>query len=149
PGTAVSQQPFIPLNKIAKYQQNGSSEPRIRVKGAVTYQRPGEDIFLHDETGSLRVKCGDTNVLAIGEIIEAIGFVGSERFLPVLQDAALIRTRKFERPLLPHKLKVRELLEGFHDAELVLVQGKLLDCSLRTVRTAHPSSQPLEDNILT
>jgi signal transduction histidine kinase len=149
PGTAILQKSLTPLSSIAEYRQNGSSEPRIRVKGMVTYQRPGEDIFLHDETGSLRVKCGETNPFAPGEIVEAIGFASSERFLPVLEDAALIRTRKFEKPIAPQKVTVRELLEGFHQADLISLQGKLLDSSLRGLRTAHALSNAPAADILT
>jgi signal transduction histidine kinase len=148
PGSAASRLRIISLSSVAQYGQNGSSEQRIHTKGAVTYQRPGEDIFLHDETGSLRVKCGDTNVIAMGEIVEVVGFLGSERFLPVLQDAALIRTKQVEKPIAPQIVTVRELMEGFHDAELVSLQGKLLDSSLRALRTAHPLSRAPADNIL-
>jgi signal transduction histidine kinase len=149
PGSSISQQPVTPLNKIAEYCQNGASETRLRVSGVVTYQRPGEDIFLHDGNADLQVKCVETNVFAAGEIVEAIGFAGSERFLPVLQDAALVRTTRFEEPIVPQKVTVPELLQGFHHSGLISLQGKVLDCSLRQLRSAHSLSNAPGNNILT
>jgi len=148
PEASISQQSVTPLNKIAEYCQNGSSETRLRVKGVVTYQRPGIDIFLRDESGTLQVKCVETNVFAPGEIVEAIGFAGSERFLPYLQDAALVRTTKFENPIVPQKVTVPELLDGFHHASLISLQGKLLDRSLRPIQAARSLSNAPGDNVL-
>jgi signal transduction histidine kinase len=149
PDTAISQGPFTPLNGIAEYRRNGSPETRIRVKGVVTFQRPGEDIFLHDETGGLQVKCHETNAFAPGEIVEAIGFPGLERFLPVLEDATLIRKNESGKPIVPQKASVAALLEGHHHADLISLQGKLLDSSLRPLRTARSLSNAPGENILT
>lgn len=149
PDTAISQEPFTPLNGIAEYRRNGSPETRIRVKGVVTFQRPGEDIFLHDETGGLQVKCHETNAFAPGEIVEAIGFPGLERFLPVLEDATLIRKNESGKPIVPQKASVAALLEGHHHADLISLQGKLLDSSLRPLRTARSLSNAPGENILT
>ena len=48
--------PIIPLNGIAQFRKDRSPDNQVHVKGVVTYQRKGEDIFLHDETGGLQVK---------------------------------------------------------------------------------------------
>jgi signal transduction histidine kinase len=149
PGTAISQEPFTPLTGIAQYRHDGSPELRIRVKGVVTFQRPGEDIFLHDKTGSLRVECTDTNPIAQGGIVEAIGFPGLERFLPVLQDAIVIRTKEFQKPITPQKVSVRELIGGFHHSEVISLRGELLDCSLRPLRGLRALSNAPAEIILT
>src|SRR5882672_4602002 len=92
-GAAIFREPFTPLDGIAQYRRDGSTGGRIRVKGVVTHQRRGADIFLHDETGGLQVKSRDTNSFAPGEVVEAVGFPALERFLPVLEDSILIRTK--------------------------------------------------------
>src|SRR6266704_3877195 len=85
PDTSISEAPFAPLRRIAQYHRGASPGTRIRVKGAVTFQRRADD---------LQVKTRDTNSFAPGEMIEAIGFPGVERFVPVLRDAILIRTKE-------------------------------------------------------
>jgi len=136
PDAAVSQEPLVPLNAIAQYRRSASPNARIRVKGVVTYQRSGKDIFLHDETGGLQVKCRETNTLAPGEVVEAVGFPVVERLLPVLQDAILSRKNESEGPVVPQKVSVPVLLEGLHHSDLVSLRGKLLDISLRPLRPA-------------
>jgi signal transduction histidine kinase len=142
PGPAIFQEPLTPLNGIAQYRRNKRPGDRIRVKGVVTFQRPGEDIFLHDATGGLQLKCQDTNHFAPGEIIEAIGFPDLERFLPVLQDATLIRTKEPPAPIHPTKVSYEELLKSFHHSDLITLQGRLLDSSFRHNEPAQTSTMP-------
>src|SRR6266705_5082236 len=85
PRTPISELPVGSLRSILQYHRNDSDELRIRVRGVVTYQRPGEDIFLQDETDGLQVRYRHTNSFAPGEIVEAVGFPVMERNLPVLQ----------------------------------------------------------------
>ncbi len=135
PDPAIFNEPFMPLNGIAQYRKDATPDGRIRVKGVVTYQRPGEDIFLHDATGGLQVKCDDTNVYAPGEVVEAVGFPGLERFLPVLQDATLTRTKESREIIRPERASFQALSEGMHHADPVILQGRLLDRSVRRVGT--------------
>src|SRR5882757_3781772 len=126
PDAAVSREPLIALDRVAQYRRNNSPEARVRVQGVVTYQRPGKDIFLHDESGGLHVKCRETNTFAPGEIVEAIGFPVVEHFYPVLQDAILSRKHQSERKVVPQKVSISVLLEGLHHADVVSAQGRLL-----------------------
>ncbi len=139
-GDAVFHQPLTPLNSIAQYRVTSDPEPRIHVRGVVTYQRPGQDIFLHDAGNNnnpcgLQVECTDTNIFAPGDIVEAVGFPALERSLPVLQDAVLIRAKESGVPATPVKTGISKLLGGFNHADLVSLQGILLDCSLRPLLT--------------
>ncbi len=149
PDAAVSREPLIALNRVAQYRRNNSPAARIRVQGVVTYQRPGNDIFLHDESGGLQVKCRETNNFAVGEIVEAIGFPVVEHFHPVLEDAILSRKNQTESPVVPQKVSIADLLEGRHHSDVVSVQGKLLDRSLRSLRTADLSGSGTNEHVLT
>ena len=133
PGTGAFLETITPLDGIAQYRRNRTPATRIRVKGAVAYQRPGEDLFLQDATGGLQVKCGETNRFVPGEVVEAIGFPDVEGFLPVLQNATLIRTKEPRQRVSPKTVSCRELSEGRHHSELITLQGKLLDSSFRRV----------------
>ena len=135
PDATIVDEPFTPLDGIAQYRKNATPDGRIRVKGVVTYQRPGEDIFLHDASGGLQVKSQDTNIYAPGEVVEAVGFPSLERYLPVLQDATLTRTKESREIVRPEKASFQGLSEGMHHADPVILQGRLLDRSVRQVGT--------------
>ena len=149
PDAAVSREPLIALDRVAQYRRNNSPEARVRVQGVVTYQRPGKDIFLHDESGGLHVKCRETNTFAPGEIVEAIGFPVVEHFYPVLQDAILSRKHQSERKVVPQKVSISVLLEGLHHADVVSAQGRLLDRALRPLRTSSSLVSGTNEHVLT
>ena len=76
-------EPLLPLNSIAQYQRDLVPGKRAHVKGVVILQRPGEDVFLKDESGGLHIRTSQTERLALGEVVEAAGFPDFGRFLPV------------------------------------------------------------------
>ncbi len=123
----------IPLDSLAQYRSDHELGRRVHIKGVVTYQRPGEDLFLQDATGGMQVKTRSLTVVAPGDVVEAVGFPNFEQFLPVLQDAIF---RKVDEP--PQKpttkaVSLPELHGGFRHADLITIQGKVLDRTERWV----------------
>jgi signal transduction histidine kinase len=149
PNSRILEQPFTPLNSIARYHGNNSTDPRIRVRGIVTYERPGKDIFLHDPTGGLRVECAQTNVFAPGTTVEAVGFPGTESIFPVIENATVIKATGSGEPVAPRSVSIQDFFKGLHHADLVSLQGKLLDRSLLPLSTTNRLTNPDEETILT
>jgi len=149
PSTPISELPVGSLRSILQYHRNDSDEMRIRVRGVVTYQRLGEDIFLQDQTDGLQVRYRHTNSFAPGEIVEAVGFPVMERNLPVLQDAILLRTKEPAGRIVSRAASIQELRLGLHHGDMITLKGTLLDRSLRPLRVASPGSNAPVENILT
>src|SRR6266705_362308 len=149
PAAAISDLPLASLRGILQYHRNDSDELRIRVKGVVTYQRPGQDIFLQDETDGLQVRYRHTNSFAPGEIVEAVGFPVMERNLPVLQDALLRRTKEPAGRIVSRAASIQELRLALHHGDMITLEGTLLDRSLQPLRVASPGSNAPVENILT
>ncbi|HWD92015.1 MAG TPA: histidine kinase [Verrucomicrobiae bacterium] len=119
--------PLIPLNATAQYRNRPSPSGQVHVRGLVTYQRLGEDLFLQDDTGGLQIKCPDAAAFSPGDIVEAVGFPGVQNFLPVLEDAILRKCPGGPALVLPNNVPMAQLQMGLHNAELIMLQGKLLD----------------------
>src|SRR6266576_2105346 len=149
PSTPISELPLASLRGILQYHRNDSDELRIRVRGVVTYQRPGEDIFLQDETDGLQVRYRQTNRFAPGEIVEAVGFPVMERNLPVLQDAILIRAKEPAGRIVSREASIQELRLALHHGDMVTLKGTLLNRSLRPLRAGNSGSNAPVENILT
>jgi signal transduction histidine kinase len=121
------QEPVTPINNIAQYRAGRSFADRVHIKGVVTYQRNGEDLFIKDDTGGLQIKSREVLSLSKGDIVEAVGFPEYVNFLPVLDDAVF---RKVDEPradveaLTP---AIGSLAAGWHHSDFITVQGKLLD----------------------
>lgn len=126
--------PLTPLNGIAQYRNQPYKDGRIHVKGIVTCQRPGEDLFLQDTTGGLQVKSLEKTAFLPGDVVEAVGFPGVENFLPVLEDAVLRKTSDSTGPVTPEPVSVADLQMGLHNASFITLKGKLLDRVTKRVK---------------
>jgi signal transduction histidine kinase len=131
--TNLFDEPLIPLNDIAQYRQDSSPASLVRVKGVVTYQRSGEDLFLQDSTGGLEVKSRLTESVAPGDVVEAVGFPAVENFLPVLEDAVFRKTGEPRVVVKPKVVTVAEVQNGLHQADLITLKGRLIDRSVRRI----------------
>ncbi len=123
----------IPLGRLAQYRRENELGKRVHVKGIVTYQRPGEDLFLQDKTGGIQVKSRLLESVLPGDVVEAVGFPDFEEFLPVLQDATFRKAREARQPPTTKAVTVPELEGGYRHADLVTIQGKVLDSTERLV----------------
>jgi signal transduction histidine kinase len=125
--------PPMPLNTIAQYRRDSPPGKRVHVQGTVTLQRPGEDLFIQDASGGLRIQTRELGQLAPGDVIEAVGFPEIENFLPVLQDGVFKRTVKPKVALKPKTASIEELQQGLHYADFVVLKAKLIDHAVRKV----------------
>lgn len=142
------EQRLLPLAGIAQYRNGSVPQQRVRVKGIVTGQRPGEDLFLLDDSGGLQVKTRERSRFAPGEVVEAVGFPGLDHFLPVLEDATC---RKLDEPpaeTIAKHASTEELQAGLHHADLIKLRGKLLERVVR--RSLDHTSQAMQiDTLMT
>lgn len=124
-------EPVLPLNSLGQFGSGRELGKRVHVRGAVTYQRPGEDVFLRDATGGLQVKSSQLAVFTPGEVVEAVGFWDFEQSLPVLQDAVFRKTKEPIQKVEPKPATIGELQAGYRHADLIQLQGKVLDRNQR------------------
>ena len=125
--------PVLPLNSLGQYRRGRELNERVHVKGTVTYQRRGEDLFLQDTNRGIHVKSHQLTPVNTGDVVEAVGFLDFERFLPVLQDAVYRKTGEPRALAEPRPVAISELQAGNRHAELITLQGKLLDRARRQV----------------
>jgi nitrogen fixation negative regulator NifL len=123
--------PFqVPLQSIGEVLQfrpkhSLSVTDLVRVRGALTYQRPGAALFLNDGTNAIYITTHQKTPLKFGDQIEVVGFFENDGFKPRLNDALFRRVAAGPAP--PAKqVAARELLSGYLDCEFVRTQGYLL-----------------------
>lgn len=129
-------EPITPLNAIAQYPRDRQYGGQVHVKGVVTYQRKGEDIFLQDASGGLQVKTKLEQSVASGDIVEAVGFPAVENFLPVLEDAVFRKTGEPTTNLVAQDVTVADLQKGLYHANYVSLKGVLVDRLARGIGRA-------------
>ncbi len=123
--------PLLALNNLATYRKDKRPGQRVHVKGRITYLRPGQELFLQDESGGLRVESSQIESVSVGDEIEVAGFPDFENFLPVLQDSVFRKTSAPKFTVAPKVVKMQEVQDGLCHGDLVTLQGKLLDRFVR------------------
>jgi signal transduction histidine kinase len=124
--------PSLGLSDIGRYRRDNRPDQRVHVKGVITYLRPGEGFFLKDKSGGLRVKSRQVEALSVGDVVESAGFADIENFLPVLEDAVFHKTAETRPDPKPKPVTLPQVLDGVCHADLVTIQGKLLDRFVRS-----------------
>jgi len=128
------EQPLLALDALAKFRTTTSLGERVHVKGVITFQRPGLDLFIQDETGGLHIESRQSTVLPLGRSIEAVGFLEIVNYQPVLRDAVFRDSGGPPAKITAKPVPMAELRDGLHGAELIILRGTLLDRSVRQVR---------------
>lgn len=124
-------EPVTPVNNIAQYRRGRHAEQRVHVRGVVTLQRPGEGLFLQDASGGLQIETAQSGLHAVGEPVEAVGFVEYEGHLPVLRDAMLRRAPGPPAPVAARIVPFAEIARGEHHGENITLRGRILHRSTR------------------
>ncbi len=122
--------PVIPLDKLAQFRRGNSLAQRVHVRGVVTFQRPGEYVFLEDGMSGLQVQSRQRTELLPGEVVDAAGFVSFENYLPVLQDAVYRDTGEPRVPVNPRPVTIEELQGGLCQADYVSLSGRLIELTV-------------------
>ncbi len=99
---------------------------RIKVEGTVIYFEAGRKFVLQDGNHGVEVQTQRHNFLALGDHVEALGFVSQGDYTPAMQDA-IYRKISAGQPLQPARVTPDEALMGTHDCQLIQVTGTLLD----------------------
>ena len=114
-----------PIETVATFEPNRLTS-RVRVQGVVTLAIPGEGFILQDASGGMRVQTRQTNDVAIGDLLDVLGFPAIAEFSPSLEEAIFRKTGTGRLPQ-PRKTTAEQiLLYGTNAEQVVEIEGRLL-----------------------
>ena len=114
----------VPLSLLMTFAPGAGVEHRVRVRGVVGYQQPGKALFLQADGRGLRVLTDQDTKLAIGDVVDALGFPATGESAPVLKDAMVYRVGP-QVPLTPVDLDLTGPWETY-DGALIQTEALLL-----------------------
>ncbi len=124
-------EPVIPVNSVAQYRRGRRAEQRVHVRGVVTLQRPGREVYLQDDSGGIRLESAQLDRFAIGEPVDAVGFLEYEGYLPLLRDSVIRRAAGGGIPVRPRRVSFADIARGEFNGDLVTLRGRILDRATR------------------
>ncbi len=119
----------VQVSSLMRFTAEGTSQHRVRVRGVVTYQQRGRALFLENHGIGLRVLTQQDTELAIGSLVDVVGFPAVGDSAPVLEDAVFhqIGSGVLDEPL---KLDLTVPWEQY-DGALVTTEATLLQLETR------------------
>jgi signal transduction histidine kinase len=93
----------IPFSSLLTFSPGDGTRHRVRVRGAVEYQQPGQAVFLQNHGKGLRVGIQQDSRLAPGDVVDVLGFPAMGESAPVLEDS-LVQLAGHGHP--PHPLSL-------------------------------------------
>jgi len=124
----------MPLSEVGGFRRSESADGRVHVRGVVTHVREDGECFIQDDSGSMLVREPRAQELHVGEVIDVVGFVDTEHYLPVINDALIRHRREPLREPVVKQVDEAELLDGIHPYALVRLQGRVLSGVLLRAR---------------
>lgn len=125
----------ISTTEVTRFDPAALPGRRVKLSGTVTLSLPGQEFFLQDEAGGIRVRSAQTNELHLGDRVEVLGFPAIGEFAPRLDEAVFRQSGSGPLPA-PVVSTAQEILgQGGHDSVLVQLEAQLLQ---RIVASAHP-----------
>jgi signal transduction histidine kinase len=114
----------VPLSALLRFSPADGTRHRVRVRGIVGYQQ-GNALFLQSQGKGLRVLTQQGTPLAIGDLVEVLGFPAMGDSAPMIEDAVFHRLIHDKAPE-PVKLNLTAPWEQF-DGTVVTTDAKLLN----------------------
>jgi signal transduction histidine kinase len=115
----------VTLSALLRFAPAEGTRHRVRVRGIVGYQQPGNALFLQSQGKGLRVLTQQSTPLEIGDLVDVLGFPVMGDSAPMLEDAVFHRLGHEKAPE-PVQLNLDEPWEQF-DGAVVITDAKLLN----------------------
>jgi diguanylate cyclase (GGDEF)-like protein len=115
----------------------GNWQHRVKVAGVVTYQIPGQAIYIQDGEDGIRIQTESREIAAPGTLVEAVGFPAMEEYAPLLE-SGWFRTVGHAAPLAASRIDAGQVItwrdgssRAAHDQQLVQVQATLFESHIQ------------------
>jgi signal transduction histidine kinase/DNA-binding response OmpR family regulator len=118
--------PLRPINSLLRFAPDIAFVHRVRVRGRVTLQWPGRSICVQDDTQGLCTPTDRNTPLVVGDLVDIVGFPTPGEYTPIL-DGAVFRRAGTGAPITPVPVTAAQAITGKYDAELVRIEGRLVD----------------------
>jgi diguanylate cyclase (GGDEF)-like protein len=119
------QRPPTPINRLLHWDSYSDSFHRVHLRGIVTLQWPGSSLCIRDATGGICMQTNQNLPFAPGDLVDAIGFVGTENNEPMLTGTDLRRVGTGDQ-VAAIQISAEQALQGNLHSQLVQIDGRLI-----------------------
>ena len=116
--------PTTPVQRLWEFNAQAALGRLVHIRASVVLQRPGTSLFVRDATGAIFCETRATTPVAIGDIVDVAGFLGTEDNAAKLV-RAIYERRSAGPPVIARTATPAEIYEGKFVDELLRVRAQL------------------------
>jgi hypothetical protein len=124
-------QPAVPIDNLLRWDHIADSLGRVHLRGRVTLQWPGSLLCLRDATRGICAQTAQDALIAIGDVVDVVGFATAENGVPVLTDASF-RSAHSNGYVAAQPITARQALQGKNESDLVQIDAQLIGGDLES-----------------
>jgi len=118
------------IEDLLRFSPTRDMEHRVRIQGTVTHDDRFGSVWIRDATGGVMIQSGDSQGLTQGDVVDVVGVPEIGAFSPILRRALVRRVQSGPSPN-PERITAQDAMKGDFDAQLVQMDGKLIDRVVR------------------
>ena len=121
--------PAVPIDGLLLRENFSTPFHRVHLRGTVTLQWPGSSLCIRDATRGICAETSQATPVAVGDLVDMAGFVGTENNVPVITNAVFRRVGS-GHPLASRAVTADEILRDGFGSELIQIDGQLIGYDL-------------------
>lgn len=125
PPVKVAKLPLTDIDHVFQTRQFENHSQRVRVRGVLTYYKPGDSAVVENNGKSIYAQTRQTSSLSLGDIVDVFGFASDREYAPSLLHAAIVTTGQ-TGIVVPHPVNYQQALSGKYSDNLIQVSGNLV-----------------------
>jgi len=118
--------PVVSIHNLLRYSPNAQLRHRMHVQGTVTLQWPGQILCIQQASEGLCMQTAQATPVITGDRVDVAGFPIQSDYKATLEDATFRTAGSGVAPA-PVAVTAKQAFEGDHDAQLVSIDGVLVD----------------------
>jgi diguanylate cyclase (GGDEF)-like protein len=125
PKVKLADLPLREINNVIQKKYVLDSSERVRVRGTVTFYEPGISLVLEHEGQSLPMLTRQIDPIALGSVVDAVGFPDDHGYGPALEEAEIFPTGQ-RAEIVPRPVTYAEMIGSLYNDDLVELRGRVL-----------------------
>jgi diguanylate cyclase (GGDEF)-like protein len=119
------QLPVLLIDQLLRWDHLAEQRHRVHTRGRVTLLWPAVSFCVQDSSRGICAQTAEDAHLALGDVVDVVGFVDAVNGTPVMTDAIYKKIGPGD-PIAPQTLSAAEVLQGRNDSEIIQLNGRVI-----------------------